>query len=107
MFASKDSPLDRPLNETDKINLRHNQNSFSIDFSSIDFSHADQGHFKWKLENFDEKWISQQEISIASYTNLNPGEYIFKLRMADQKGELIAPERELNILIEPLKRHLP
>ena len=101
VLAGKNSPLDVPLNESDMIRLDHNQNSFSIAFSSIDFLHPDQGDFIWKLENFDVQWIKNQKNSRASYTNLNPGEYIFTLRMVNQKAEMVAPERQLKILIAP------
>ncbi len=101
ILAIKGTPLKQPLNETEKLNLEFDQNSFSIGFSSIDFSHADQGDFIWKLENFDKQWIKNQEVSMASYTNLNPGEYVFKLRMVNQKDDLIAPERQLKISIAP------
>lgn len=101
VLVANDSTLEHPLNETEKINLKHSQNSFSIGFTSIDFLHADQGSFIWKLENFDEQWIKNQEVSRASYTNLNPGEYLFKLRVVNQKEDLIAPERQLMISIAP------
>jgi len=101
VLVSNDSTLKKPLNETEEINLKHNQNSFSIGFTSIDFLHADQGAFIWKLENFDKNWIKNSEITRASYTNLNPGEYVFKLRMVNQKEDIVAPERQLMISIAP------
>ncbi len=102
VLSGQDSPLDRPLNDTDLIELKHDQNSFSIGFSSIDFLHSDQGNFQWKLENFDDEWItSEAETSKASYTNLNPGNYIFRLRVMGQKGEPIARERQVELMVHP------
>ena len=102
VLSGEDSPLKIPLNETDLIELKHNQNSFSIGFSSIDFLHSDQGDFQWKLENFDEEWITNQgETSMASYTNLNPGNYVFKLRMMGQKGVPIANEKQVELMVLP------
>ncbi|MBD3660972.1 MAG: response regulator, partial [Arenibacter algicola] len=102
VLSGTDSPLDQPLNETDLIELNHDQNSFSIGFSSIDFLHSDQGDFQWKLENFDDEWITNHEgTSVASYTNLNPGNYIFRLRMLDQKEELIGNEKQVELIVLP------
>ena len=102
VLSGKDSPLDKPLNEMDLIELNHDQNSFSIGFSSIDFLHSDQGDFQWKLENFDDEWITNQGgASVASYTNLNPGNYIFWLRMLDQKEGLIANEKRVELIVHP------
>ena len=102
VLPGENSPLGNTLNDTDLIELKHDQNSFSIGFASIDFLHSDQGSFQWKLENFDDEWISNQgETSMASYTNLNPGKYRFRLRMMGQKGELIAREKQLGLSIHP------
>ncbi|MBM1106789.1 response regulator [Aurantibacter crassamenti] len=101
VLNGENSPLKSPLNETEEINLNNDQSSFSIGFSSIDFIHSDQGSFQWKLENFDEDWIDVKEVTRASYTNLNPGKYIFKLRLLGQQQELIANERQLIITINP------
>ncbi len=95
------SPLDKSLNDTELIELRHNQNSFSIGFTSIDFLHSDQGNFQWKLENFDEEWISDQSTSRASYTNLNPGSYTFKLRMVGNKEDMMGKEKQVELIIHP------
>ncbi len=102
VLSNSGSPLSKPINETEFIELRHNQNSFSIVFSSIDFLHSDQGNFQWKLENFDDAWVSGHgENSMASYTNINPGNYIFRLRMLGQKGQPIAPEKHLKMVVLP------
>ncbi len=101
VLAAKGSPLEQPLNETVQINLKNDQNSFSIGLSIIDFLHSGQGDIQWKLENFDEQWINEQDVLRASYTNLDPGEYLFKLRVLDQNRELIAAEKQLKIIIAP------
>ena len=99
VLAGETSPLNKPLSQTDAIELEHDQNSFSISFTSIDFLNSDQGNYEWKLENFDQQWITNQGPSTASYTNLNPGSYLFRVRMTGQKGELISDEKQLVILI--------
>lgn len=102
VLSGEDSPLKRPLNNADLIELKHNQNSFSIGFSSIDFLHPDQGDFQWKLENFDDEWITNEGgASRASYTNLNPGNYVFKLRGLGQKEEPIAKEKQVEVIVHP------
>lgn len=102
VLSGKDSPLKRPLNDTDLIELEHDQNSFSIGFSSIDFLHSDQGNFQWKLENFDDEWLTNEGgTSKASYTNLNPGNYVFRLRMLGQKEEPITKEKQVEVIVHP------
>ncbi|WP_422350928.1 hybrid sensor histidine kinase/response regulator transcription factor [Flagellimonas sp.] len=95
------SPLDTLLNYTETIELDYSQNSFSFGFTSIDFMHFDKGIFHWKLENFDEHWITNPESKVASYTNLNPGEYVFKLKITGQKDELLAPVKQIALIVNP------
>lgn len=100
IISGENSILENPLNETSEITLLYNQNSFSIGFTNIDFVHPEQGEYSWKLEGFDDEWISDDGIDRAVYTNLNPAEYVFRLQLSDQLGNLIAPEHQINIKIE-------
>ncbi|WP_081894191.1 response regulator [Muricauda sp. MAR_2010_75] len=101
VLPGTNSPLDTLLNHTEAIELDYAQNSFSFGFTSIDFMHFDKGTFHWKLENFDEHWISNPESTVASYTNLNPGEYTFKLKITGQKDELLAPVKQIALTVNP------
>jgi len=95
------SPLNKRINDTDVLKLDHDQNSFSFGFTSIDYMHFDKGAFQWKLDNFDEDWISGQTGTVASYTNLNPGNYKFKLKMTGPKDQLITPVKQIDLVIAP------
>ncbi len=99
VLPGDNSPLSESIINTELIQLEHDQNSFSISFTSIDFLNPDHGSFQWKLENFDKEWVSSQGGSIASYTNLNPGNYVFRVRMIDEKEELIAVEKQVELII--------
>ncbi|MBO0322202.1 response regulator [Muricauda sp. CAU 1633] len=101
VLPGRNSPLDTLLNHTEAIELDYAQNSFSFGFTSIDFMHFDKGIFHWKLENFDEHWISNPESTVASYTNLNPGEYTFKLKITGQRDELLAPIKQIALTVNP------
>jgi len=100
ILAGANSVLQNPLNETSEISLAYHQNSFSIGFTSIDFVHPDLGNFSWKLEGFDEEWFSENGQSRATYTNLNAGEYVFKVRLTDQIGNFLTPESSLKMTID-------
>lgn len=99
IIAGEKAVLSKSLNQTDVLKLTHNQNSFSIGFSSIDFVHPEQGEYTWKLEGFDPKWIAGNNQFRATYTNLNPGSYTFRLRLTDQLGNLLSPENQVEIII--------
>lgn len=77
---SADNILDQILPFTHKLKLKHNQNNCIIEFTYSD--HKEQSRrqtFEYKLEGFDDKWISTSANEIH-YTNLDPGNYTLKVR---------------------------
>ncbi|MFK5971696.1 MAG: two-component regulator propeller domain-containing protein [Flavobacteriaceae bacterium] len=80
--------LDKNINETDKIVLPYNLNSIEFAFSSLHFSNPNKNQYKYILEGFDEKWQYSKgnERRFASYTNVPPGDYIFKVNGSNSAG---------------------
>lgn len=96
--VGENSPLDAAINETSSISLAHNQNSFSFNFSSINFRYPKSIEYNYKLEGFDQQWYKAQN-KIVNYTNINPGRYSFRLQAVEKdSGELIE-ERVIQINI--------
>lgn len=79
--------LSKPLSQTDHITLAHNQNFFSIEFSSISFFQPEKNRYKYKLIGFDEDWHEADNKSRKiTYTNLDPGDYEFQVLAANNDG---------------------
>ncbi|WP_258104187.1 hybrid sensor histidine kinase/response regulator transcription factor [Marinoscillum sp. MHG1-6] len=97
--AGENSILSQPLEYVDNLKLAHDQNSFSIGFTSVDFIHADQGRFSWTLEGFDDSWLEADNVTRATYTNLDPGDYVFRLRLLDEIGQPLASESSISVTI--------
>ncbi len=68
------------------INLSYRQNHFSFDFTSLNFTDANENKFQYKLEGLDEQWISAGTRNYVSYTNLNGGNYIFKIKSSNNNN---------------------
>jgi hypothetical protein len=62
-----------------KIELSYNNNSIRFEFTGINFSAPENIKFSYKLEGFDKNWSKPGTERYASYTNLPPGNYIFKV----------------------------
>ncbi|MFA9391586.1 MAG: two-component regulator propeller domain-containing protein [Prolixibacteraceae bacterium] len=99
--ALKKSPLKIPIDETKTILLKHNQNSFSFQFSTINFDNSDQLAYHWKLENFEADWTPLINSKMAGYTNIPPGEYIFRLECVNLNDLTASDSRSIKIIIEP------
>ena len=65
-----------------EILLDYDQSVFSIEFSALNYTNPEKNQYKYKLEGFDIDWsITNSDQRIVTYTNLDPGDYIFKGRL--------------------------
>lgn len=65
--GEKDSPLTQALSYTQNIKLDYDQNSFIIEFSTLDYSLAFPSRFIYKLSHFDNEWSTPSSLNFASY----------------------------------------
>jgi signal transduction histidine kinase/ligand-binding sensor domain-containing protein/DNA-binding response OmpR family regulator len=93
--------LSKSITETKKIDLKYNEDAFSILFADINFFDPGKVDLEYKLEGFDKEWLkSDKKIRKATYTNLDPGNYIFKVRVLNS-GTLNTKPLALTISIAP------
>jgi len=71
---------------TKQLTLDHSQNYFSFEFAALNYRHAEENHYKYKMEGFQDEWIDAGTERKASYTNLSPGEYVFKVIASNNDG---------------------
>ncbi|ASB50111.1 hybrid sensor histidine kinase/response regulator transcription factor [Alkalitalea saponilacus] len=94
--------LNKALNQSGEISLRHNQNVFSIEFSGLNYFHPERTRFRYKLDGFNQDWIETDSRNrIATYTNLNPGTYTFKVKAMGSDGSWSTDETHLDIVVIP------
>lgn len=85
-ILSQGSPLSKAIYLTKDIKLPYEQNFVSFDFASLDFTNSEQNQFQYKLEGFDEDWIQSGNVNSATYTNLDPGTYTFRVKGTNNDG---------------------
>ena len=92
--------LPRSIYSTQEIELRHDQNVFSIEFAALSFIHPQKAGYKYILKGFDKEWTTTSGNSRrATYTNLDPGDYVFKVKAANSDGVWNENEVSLKITI--------
>lgn len=96
----KNSPLTKILDETNFIQLKYNQNTFSMEVSSINFDNPSNILYSWKLEGFYDQWTPPTSNGTIRYTNLSPGNYTLKVRSILLDNHQVLEEREIEILVE-------
>ena len=82
----KESPLEKSIEETVQITLKHNQNSFSIGYVAVNYTHSSKNQYTYFLEGFDKEWNYVGSRRMAHYTNLNPGKYVFRVKGSNNDG---------------------
>ena len=94
--------LEKNINQTDKIELSYNMNSFEFAFSSLHFSDPEKNKYKYILEGFDDKWyysIGNQR-RFATYTNIPAGEYTFKVYGSNSAGIWTDEPKKISVSIK-------
>ncbi len=93
--------LKENIDDTRQIKLAHNQNTFSITFSAINFSAPSRIAYRYRLLGFEKQWKTCDSPSTVHFTDLDPGKYIFEVSAFDRwTGEPIG-ERQLEIVVRP------
>lgn len=87
------------------VRLRGRKMSFSLDFIALNFSSPLRTVYRYRLENFDDKWITTgldegAGVQHVSYTNLPPNRYRFVVS-ASTGGEQFGEEAVVEILVLP------
>jgi len=99
--SNKDYPLNVKIDAVNSIRLNHDENIFSIEYAALDYTNPHGISYAYKLEGFDKDWISSQRQRISNYTNIPPGEYVFKVRSTNSNGTWVENDRSLLITITP------
>lgn len=101
-FGVKNSPLIKPIDQTREITLAYNQAFFSIKFAALNYINPEKNQFAFKLEGFsDDQWHNVVNQQMVTYTNLDPGTYVFKLKAANNDGIWNSKPRTLKIVVLP------
>jgi ligand-binding sensor domain-containing protein/signal transduction histidine kinase len=89
------------INELDALNLSWRQNVFSIGFAALNFTQPQENRYAYKMEGFDANWIAAGTRRYATYTNLDPGEYVFRVKASNNDGLWNETGKSLRISIAP------
>lgn len=102
-FKIFDSEADLPVsvNYTDLIELSYWDNFFSFEFAALDFTNPHSNKCRYILEGIDKNWVEAGYGNIASYTNIQPGEYIFRVTGSNNDGIWNNKGKAIKVIIYP------
>jgi signal transduction histidine kinase/ligand-binding sensor domain-containing protein/DNA-binding response OmpR family regulator len=97
----KKSVLKKSISETDHITLKYNQNVFSLEFAALNYVNSSNNLYSYKLEGFDKDWNEPGKSRIATYTNLDPDDYILRIKRVTPGVKAQGGELQLKITVLP------
>lgn len=86
--------------KTEDIELSY-KDHFFVQLIELDAAHSPKNQYAYKLEGIDEDWIYCGSRPFASYTNLSPGKYVFRVKQLNNEGAEIEKTTSILITIHP------
>ena len=93
--------LDRPLTDLDELTLGYQDYVVTFEFAALDYTTPSRNRYAYKLEGFDEDWNEVGAVRRATYTNLDPGTYRFRVKASNNDGVWSEDGVALAMTVEP------
>jgi signal transduction histidine kinase/ligand-binding sensor domain-containing protein len=96
------SVLNKAIAYADSLTLSYRDSVFSFEFAALSYANSHKNRYRYKLEGFEPGWNevgSNQRL--ATYTNLNPRKYVFRVQGSNSDGVWNEAGVSLQILIMP------
>ena len=92
---------DQPISLYQKAELSPGKSRFDFYYAGLSFIAPDKVRFKYKLEGFDKDWVEAGTRRVASYTNLPPGRYSFKVIACNNDGVWSESAASFDFYLQP------
>ena len=100
--SDPDGILSKVIGETDRITLKQRQSVLSFSFVSPNVVCPKKVEYRYILQGFDREWTQvHADRRSATYTNLAPGEYVFRVAASDRNGVWNSGNAAVHIRILP------
>jgi signal transduction histidine kinase len=97
-----DSPLHRPIHVASDLVLRHDQSVLRFEFAALDFESPPKNQYAYRLEGFERDWQRVDATRrFAVYTNLDPGDYTFRVKASNHDGVWNEQGAALHVTVLP------
>jgi signal transduction histidine kinase/ligand-binding sensor domain-containing protein len=97
----------RPVATDRPVVLYPGNSRLEVVYAPVLLRSQDEVRFRYRLEGFDTGWIDSATRRVATYTNLPPGKYTFRVVAFEGSNALNASEASLAIVQRPLFYRTP
>ena len=91
-----------PVEHASAVTLPADAAVVTLEFAALHYAAPDRNRFAYRLDGFDQGWVSAgADQRFATYTNLDPGTYVFRVRAANKDDVWSEDVAALALTIEP------
>ncbi len=101
VIPGKNSLLQKPIYRTKEVKLKYHQNTLTFEFDVIHYKNPGRNIVAYILENYDNQWRDAGNQHFAFYSNIPPGDYVFKVKAASNNGIWTINGPVVKITIDP------
>ncbi|OJW59611.1 MAG: hypothetical protein BGO55_21765 [Sphingobacteriales bacterium 50-39] len=95
------SPLKVNIADADQIVLTHDQSVISFGFASLNYTGREKKAYAYMLENFDKGWHDLGPKNSVTYTNIDPGDYVLRVRGLTNDGQRSTRQASIRLRFLP------
>jgi signal transduction histidine kinase/ligand-binding sensor domain-containing protein len=99
--SSSEKRLTVDIADAKSIHLSYKDAVLSIDFAALDYTNPEKNQYAYFMQGFDKDWVYAGKKREATYTNLDPGKYIFKVKATNSDGLWNGGEASVELVILP------
>lgn len=98
--GAKNSPLKQDISQTTELQLTYRQSSVTFDFAALNYLSPENNRYAYRLKGFNNTF-NYTNSHTATYTNLDPGEYTFNVKAANNDGVWNETGKSIHFIISP------
>lgn len=100
LVGDRSGLLKQDISLTKQVTFRYNQNVFSLDFTSLNYTNPGKNRYMYRLIGFEKNW-NYTQFPTATYTNLPAGDYDFEVKGSNNDGIWNPDIKRLHIVVLP------
>jgi len=102
VFPGQGAILKEYISSTRELELTHEQSVFSFEFAALDYFNPQKNRYAYKMDGVDPDWVdTEASRRFVTYTNLDPGEYVFRVKGSNNDGIWNEEGTSIKVIILP------
>ncbi|MBN1789979.1 MAG: response regulator [Bacteroidales bacterium] len=98
---NKQEVLKEPVYKAKEIRFSYKNNIITFQFAALHYAQPSLNQYAYYLEGFEDEWNYSGNQSVATYTNLDPGTYTFRVKATNSDGIWSDKEVALKVVVRP------